>query len=168
MTWICLVIPAEKPALYLPEAGGLIKSQPLWGGAFIHFFIYFYSESDLRRGYLSTVQPTGRDKLSETLVLISSSLEGVKKKKRATWVSGATDAFEAAACVDTDALVQARWVFALIHIQVTQCPKVPLGADTPEPEEGVTRLDQKEATAGKSQTTARGNLLKTQNLTAPN
>lgn len=56
-----------------------------------------------------------------------------------------TDAFEAAAFVDTDALVQAWWVFALINIQVTQRPKVALGANTPEPEEGVTRLDQKEA-----------------------
>lgn len=38
---LSLVSPAEKPALYLPEAGGLIKSQPLQGGAFIHLFTFF-------------------------------------------------------------------------------------------------------------------------------
>lgn len=163
---LSLVRPAEKLALYLQEAGGQIKSQPLWGSAFIHLFIYFfYSESDLHRGCLSNVQPPG---CNSFLRLSYWSPHHWRVKKRATWVSGATDAVEAAACVDTDALVQARWVFALIHIQVTQRPKVPLGANTPEPEEGVTKLDQKEARAGKSQTTTRGNLLKTQNLTAPN
>lgn len=57
---LSLVRPAEKLALYLQEAGGQIKSQPLWGSAFIHLFIYFfYSESDLHRGCLSNVQPPG-------------------------------------------------------------------------------------------------------------
>lgn len=72
---LSLVSPPEKLALYLPEAGGLIKSQPLWGGVFIHF-IYLFTQSDLHRGCLSNVQPPGRDKLSETLVLISMSLKG--------------------------------------------------------------------------------------------
>lgn len=38
---LSLVSLTEKPALYLPEADELIKSRPLWGGAFIHLFIFF-------------------------------------------------------------------------------------------------------------------------------
>lgn len=119
-----------------------------------HSFIYFFTRGpDLHQSCLSNLQPSGHDKLSEALVLILTSLEG--KKKKATWVSGATDAFEAATCVDTDPLVQARWVLTLIHVQVTQCPKIPRGADAPEPEEGMTTVDQKEATVWKNQTMMR-------------
>lgn len=52
-----------------------------------------------------------------------------------TWVSGATDTFEAAGRVDTDALVAARWNFTLIHIQVTQSSKITGRALAAEPEE---------------------------------
>lgn len=75
---LSLVRLTEKPALYLPEADELIKRQPLWGGAFIHLFIYFHPEPDLHQSCLRNVQPPGHDKLSEALVSIFTSLEGKK------------------------------------------------------------------------------------------